>query len=245
MKKTNIIWAVVIIVLIIIGWFIFGKSNKQEVSTLDAPDTVINFYESWLKAVKEPETAVPSKATLASSPILSKELRTRLEEAVKSEDNAVDPVLCQAKVPENIAVRNVYVRDDEAQLLVTSRDKSVTDQATVTLTALDGGWYINSIECSLGEFAPDREFTFESEGYLLKSSIPAPYDSKNWHLIFEANGKLGNVVPLIYNSKSQCTGTDGKKSVCAPDKFTETTKVMVRGQMTERGAVVDQQEFIK
>jgi len=245
MNKTKIIGAIVVIAVLVVSWSLLTKSNKQQVSKLDVADTVIDFYENWLKAVKEPETATPDKATLASSPILSKELRTRLEEAVKSGDNAVDPVLCQAVVPESIATRNVYEHEAEAQVLVTSRDKSVTDQALVTLKKLKDGWYIDNIECSLGEFAPDREFTFEKEGYLLKGSIPKPYDSKNWHLIFEDNGKLGNVVPLIFNAKSQCMATDGKKTVCAPDSFTETTKAMVHGQMTERGAIVDHLELLK
>ena len=243
MKKIIIIVAVLIIALIVI--FTRGSGGTQEVSTLDAVDTVGEFYTQWLEAVREPSTADPSLETLASSPILSKELRARLEEAEKGSDADIDPVLCQSIIPEDIVIRNISGDEDEVRILVTSKDKKVTNQAVVILKSLNDGWYINDIECSLGEFAPEKEFSFESEGFLLKGSIPAPYDSKNWHLVFEEDGVAGHVVPLLFGSKSTCTSQSGSKSACSPAQFSEVMKVFVQGQLTELGVDVVKMEFVK
>jgi hypothetical protein len=246
MKKI-IIFVVIVVLVAIAGltWSFTKGSARQQVSRLDAIDTVGDFYDKWLKAVQQPTTADPDQAALAKSPILSKVLRTRLVSAQKNPTTTPDPVLCQTVIPENIATRVVYELEDKAQVLVTSRDKSATEQATVTLIKHNDGWYVDDIECSPGEFAPEREFSFERGGNLLKGSIPPPYNPKNWHLIFEENGELGHVVPLFFDSESQCTSLSGSKSVCKPDQLVETTKVFIRGQMTERGASVKQLEFVK
>jgi hypothetical protein len=246
MKKTKIIVGVVVLIVIVgLGWFFTKDSFKQQVSKLDATDTVMNFYGDWLKAVKEPTSANPNKTNLANLPILSKALRSSLKEALKQSDSTLDPVLCQTITPEEISTRTVYENTEKAQILVMSRDKKVTMQALVTLNRYNDGWYIDNIECSPGEFAPEKEFSFESEGFLLKGSIPPPYDSKNWHLVFEENGKAGNVIPLFFGLETQCISLDGSKSVCKPDQFVEATKVSIHGQMTERGISVVRQEFVK
>jgi len=245
MKKTKIIVVVVALVAIaLVAWF-FTKSSGQQVSKLDVIDTVGNFYDQWLEAVKEPLSTDPSRADLANLPILSKTLGNRLTETLKQSDIAPDPVLCQTVIPEEISIRTVSENTDKAQVLVMSRDKKVTEQALISLIRYNDGWYIDDIQCSSGEFELEREFSFERKGYLLKDSIPAPYDSKNWHLIFEDGGEAGHVVPLFFDSESQCTGLDGGKSVCKQDQFTETAQVFVHGQMTERGVNVKQQEFVK
>ncbi len=246
MNKKKIIGALVALVVVVgVVWFFTKGGTGQQISRLDVNDTVGSFYNPWLKAAQEPETANPNRATLAKSPILSKTLRDRLVSAVKDTSTPVDPVLCQTVVPTAIAMRSVSQNETEAQVLVTSKDKSVTEQAFITLKALNGGWYINDITCSAGEFAPEREFTFETVGFLLKGSIPKPYNPKNWHIVFEQNGQPGNVAPLLFDAKSQCTALDGTTSVCKPDQFTEATKVSVHGQMTEAGATVTKLEFVK
>jgi hypothetical protein len=247
MKKTTIIGSIVALIVIVgFAWFfVKDSSQKQQVSNLDVIDTVGNFYDQWLKAAQEPLSANPNRATLAKSPILSETLRDKLGNALKAAGTTTDPVLCQKVVPINISTRNIFQQKDRAQVLVTSRDKKVTEQAIVTLNKNSDGWYINDIQCSLGEFAPEREFSFEKEGFLLKTSIPKPYDPKNWHLIFTENGEQGHVVPLFFDATSQCTSLNGTKSVCKPEQFTEATKVSVHAQMSERGASVKQLEFIK
>ena len=90
-----------------------------------------------------------------------------------------------------------------------------------------------------------KEFSFEQEGFLIKTSVPKPFNNKNWHLVFTQDGKPGNVVPLIFDAKSQCTNLEGVKAVCKLDQFKEVDKVLVRGGMTERGATVVNLEFVK
>ncbi|MFZ2484697.1 MAG: hypothetical protein WAW81_02020 [Minisyncoccia bacterium] len=248
MKKTTIIGGVVVLVLLVVGVWLFNKDSDsvgeggQSSATLDTTDTVSTFYDAWLLALKQPATADPSRADLAKSPLLSKALSARL---VSAPNATPDPVLCQKVVPENISTRTVYENKDEAQILVMSRDKKVTEQAVVTLSKSNDGWLIDEIECSLGEIAPVREFSFEKEGFLIKTSVPKPYNNKNWHLVFEENGKLGNVVPLFFDASSQCTSLDGTKAVCKPDQFMEAAKVSVHAQMSERGATVKKMEFVK
>ncbi|MHB0977877.1 MAG: hypothetical protein ACYC1K_00495 [Minisyncoccota bacterium] len=243
MKKIIILG--VIVVILVIGFFMrdsFGGSQK--ISKLDTIDTVGSFYGDWLKAVKDPNV-VPNLASLSKSPYLSKALRTRIMEALKIKNPDVDPVLCQSVIPEAISTRNVFMSDDKAEVLVMSRDNKVTNQAIVELNKLNGIWYMNDIKCSLGEFAPEKEFTFEQKGFLLKDSIPAPYNSKNWHLVYEEEGQKGNVIPLFFDSKSKCINTDKTEAVCKPDQLKETTEVFIQGQMTERGITVNRLELIK
>lgn len=244
MKK--IIGIVVIVLVVVLVWFFANRGSEQKVSTLDAVDIVGDFYHGWLKAVQQPTEADPNLQTLAKSPILSKALKSKIAKVQKDSAATIDPVLCQSKTPpEEISIRRVSMGEDETQILVTSKDKSVANQALVVLNKLNDGWYINDIQCSLGEFAPEREFSFEQEGFLLKNSISAPYNPKNWHLVFAENGEAGHVVPLLFDAESQCTDLNKSKSVCKPDQLTEAMKVLVRGQMTERGAKVKQLELIK
>ncbi len=243
MKKITIIGALIIIA--VVAWMLMkSPTGSNQTAKLDVADTVGTFYGQWLKAVQEPKTAKPTRAELVTSSLLSKSLQDKLALAEKTDFNP-DPVLCQAKVPAEIATRKVFEDADKAEALVTSRDKKVTEEAIVTLVKTSDVWYIDNIKCSAGEFAPDKEFTFEAEGFLLKGSIPTPYNNKNWHLVYEENGVAGNVVPLIFDSKSQCISAEGVKSVCKPDSFKETMKASVRGQMTERGASVTTLEFVK
>lgn len=224
---------------------IFTGGSGQQVSLLDSTDTVAEFYDQWLEAARNPATADPSLATLADSSLLSKALKTKIANAQSNSETTIDPVLCQASIPAAISIRNVYENEGQVQILVTEKGKSSANQAIVTLNKQKNGWFINDIECSSGEVPPEREFSFEKVGFLLKSSVPNPYNPKNWHLVFEDNGNAGNVVPLIFDSESQCTSLDGKKSVCTPDTFSETMKVSIQAQMTERGATVKKLEFVK
>ncbi len=238
---------IAVLVLLVIGggvWFAKNGGMGQEVSKVDAIDTVGGFYDQWLLATKQPE-AVPNRATLAKSPILSKELRKKLGEALKQTESTLDPVLCQATVPEDISLRQVSETAEKAEILVTARNSKATEQAIIILQKLNEGWYINEINCSLGEFEPEREFTFEKEGFLLKDSVPAPYDAKNWHIVFEQNGTAGHVAPLFFDGESQCTALSGNVSQCNPAQFAEATKVLVKGQMSERGVSVKQLLFVK
>lgn len=247
MKKIIILGAVV--VLVVIGFFMrgsFGSSfgGSKQISKLDTIDTVAGFYNDWLKAVKDPK-ANPNIATLSKSPYLSKTLSAQIVNAQKTKTTDLDPVLCQSVIPQAISIRSVFVNADKAEALVMSRDNKVTNQAIVELNKSKDIWYMNEIKCSLGEFAPVREFTFEQKGFLLKSSIPAPYNPKDWHLIYEENGQKGNVIPLFFDSKSKCINIDKTESICKPDQLKETTAVFIQGQMTERGITINRLTFIK
>jgi len=248
MKKQKIIIGIVIVALLIaIGMSLKDSSSnggKQEVSMDDPTTIVLDFYEPWLSAAQS-TTTDPYKLDLAKNPILSDELSKKIIKAGKNAKNEIDPVLCQTETPTKISVRTIFESEEEVQLLVLPRDEGLTSQSIITLTALNDGWYINDITCSLGEFAPDREFTFEKEGFFLKDSVPAPLNSKNWHIIFEENGELGHFAPLFFNTESMCSDGGKNQTTCDPSQFSETTKVFVKGSMTEAGVEVKQLEFVK
>ena len=245
MKKAIIL----LVALVVIGgivWMVKGSSGGSlgsgDVKYAEPADAVDTFYGQWLKAAKDP-SFVPDRATLAASSVLTKELSAKIVAALPGA--SLDPVLCQSTLPQGITLRNVYEQADKAQMLVTSKDKAVTKQAVVDLIKSDDSWMISGIQCTDGDVAPVKEFSFEQTGFLIKASVPKPYNNKNWHLVFTQDGKAGNVVPLIFDAKSQCTSIDGTKAVCKPEQFAETNKVVVRGGMTERGATVAQLEFVK
>jgi len=237
-----------IVALIVVAgaWFILstGQDSGQVVSDKAPAEVVLDFYDPWVAARRSTSTD-PYQSGLAQAPILSKELSARLVSTEGQPDSEPDPVLCRATIPTQLSARPVFEGEDEAQVLVTSREQGATEQALVTLKHLRGGWYINDIECSLGEFAPEQgEFSFEKEGFLLKSVEP-PLDPKYWHLVFEENGEQGHVAPLFFGPASMCQKLDGSTAVCDPSTFTETSKALIQGSMTERGVDVERVELLK
>ncbi len=255
MNKAKIIGGVVAIIVIAgLVWFFTAHKNaaapeqilsSNAGSKLAPTDLIATFYDQWLSAVQNPATANPNTATLAKSSVLSSSLQAKIANAENDPKKTVDPVLCQSTVPAGISTRTVYTLPDSTEILVTSKDKKVTNQAIVTLKKSDNGWFIDNIDCTLGEYAPVKEFSFDNPGFLLKTSVPKPYNPKNWHLVFEENGQKGHVVPLFFDAKSQCTDLNGNTATCSPDKFTEATKVSVQGQMSETGVNVVKMEFVK
>lgn len=244
--------AVLLVLLFLMAIFIGGKgsgthtptevtTDTQVVSDSDPIDIVLDFYGPWLDAAQSTSTDF-QQLGLADNPLLSEELRTKLTEA--SVIDELDPVICQDPLPEKIQSKKIYDEGDKSQILVFSKEQNRAGQAVVTLLRQNDGWYIDDIVCSRGEFDVPREFTFMYEGNLLKS-VPPPYDPEFWHLVYAQNGTFGYVVPLYFSDASICTDMSGAESVCAPDKFMETRKVMVRGEMTESGVEVKQLDFIE
>lgn len=235
-KKIITISLIVIILIAVIIFTIAKNASKQEVAMGDPVDIVTDFYNPWLEAVKS-ETTDPYTEGYSKSPILSKELRKKIAEAQGAEEY-LDPVVCQTVVPEKIATRTVHESETDVQILITARKSESTQQAIVDLKALNGGWYIEDINCSPGEFAPEREFSFDREGALIKDSIPAPFNPEHWHIVFEENGELGHVAPLFFDADSVCVDKKGNESECDTSTFFEAMNVSVKGQMSESGVQV-------
>ena len=240
--------AAVVLIIIFFNRLIGGSDSSgtdapdlsdQAVSTEEPIDIVLDFYVDWLAAVASTSTD-PYTAGLNTSELLSAGLRSSL--ATAPEEGGVDLVLCRTYVPENITAREVFALEDKVQLLVMDKDKEKTEQAVVTLAKLGEGFYIDTIECSLGEFAPEREFTFVRDGQLLKS-VPAPLNADFWHIIFTENNIRGNAAPLFFDDNSMCIEANGGEAVCNPDTFTEAAGATVYGEMSEIGVEVKRIEF--
>ncbi len=246
-KKKIIILGALLVVIGALMWFTKdaeeGSLGSQDVKYVEPADAVDGFYSAWLKAAQD-ASALPDHATLTKSSALSKDFRAKLAAALKA-GATPDPVLCQNPAPQAITLRTVYAQADKAEMLVTAKDKTITKQAVVSLTKSKDSWSISDIKCTDGDVAPVREFNFDQEGFLIKTSVPKPFNSQNWHLVFTQDGKAGNVVPLIFDAKSQCTNLAGVKAVCNLTQLKETDKVLIRGGMTERGATVTQLIYVK
>lgn len=224
--------AVLVLTLTSIG---LRSVGKQRVSTDDPADIVYDFYGAWLEAARSTDTD-PYREGLGQSPLLSKELRARIGAA----QGGVDPVLCQAIVPEKISTRRIYEGPDKVEMLVTARKPSAsTEQAIVTLLPLDGGWYVSDIQCSPGEFAPEAEFSFDREGQLAKDA------SGLWRLVFEEDGQLGHEAPLLFGAQSVCRTSDGNTVACDSSSLVENSRAHVRGQMTEGGVEVSEVVLVR
>lgn len=245
--RTYVIGAALILFGIVAVWFLSDQNrgtgpSGSAVELADPVDVVADFYSAWLSAVRSTSTD-PHQSELTVDPSLSTGMRARLENL--GTDVAVDPVLCQAVVPERIRTKSVFVTEDSAQILVMPRGEGVTKQSLVALAVIDGAWQITDITCTDGESAPERAFDFEREGYLLKDSVPPPLDSQYWHLVFEENGQAGHTAPLFFDASSICIAPDESESTCDPSQFTEAAKVRVQGDMSESGATVKRLQFLE
>ncbi len=232
--------AIVIYFAFVKGGVQFGEKRGVEG---DPIDVALGFYEPWLTARQSTSTP-PFEPELSSRMELSRDLAAKLMEYKdKLVEGEMDPVLCQIEVPEGLRTIPVYKKDDSAQILVMSSKKGVAGQAVVTLAADDGLWQITDIACGNAETNPNQgEFSFDKEGQLLKN-VPAPLDSKYWHLVFEEGGVFGHTAPLFFDGNSVCVDTSGSESVCEDSMFKETEAVHIQGSMNEAGVEVKRVEF--
>lgn len=239
MKKKQIIVLVIGVLVIIALFILFTSRDTQEpqgVLMEEPVDVVVDFYGQWTEE-KMATSTDPYTSGLAESNFLSPALKEKIANA---RDEELDPVLCQTTTDIQIATRRAYVGETEVQILVTARDKSLTGQALYTLRKEGEGWYIDDIRCSAGEFGEDREFTFETEGFLIKGSTLESLDPELWYIIFEQDGRPGLSAPLLFGAESKCAG-----ETCNQDQLTEKSKIFVQGQMTERGVEVVNLEVVE
>jgi len=236
-KKILIGGLILVLILVFISTH-YAKPSKQQVSINEPVDIVSDFYTQWITELNSPDID-PYKSGLSKSPILSPELIEKIENIKINSEDGVDPVLCQNTSDMKISTRRVYEKEDEAQLLVTSKDKSLTGQAVVTLLKYNKGWYINDIKCSPGEFGEEREFTFERDGFILKGAVSESLNPGVWYIFFEENGELGHHAPLLFSSDSVCMNEKGDEMSCDQSALVDYTKVSVQGGMTEWGVEVN------
>lgn len=242
-----LIAAVVVVVIGLVVWLNYsGKSLIPERWTGKAGDPInvtLDFYEAWLEARKADPNG-PFQKGLLDYEQVGPELRDHLkgfEGQLTAESD--DPVLCQNGVPEGLRTVPVFQQDAAAQILVMSTTKGQSGQAVVSLAAKDGLWRITDISCGNAESGPKGEYSFDKSGFLLKQ-VPAPLDSKYWHLVFEEAGVLGHAVPLFIDDNSVCVAKDGTTGPCNDDILKETAPARVMGEMSESGVNVKRIEMV-
>lgn len=241
---------IVLILLAAAGAAVFFAGKNQSNTAGNTPDSVgvandpinkmLDYYQAYLAAEQNAATS-PAQEGLLEDPILSFAVRSYIAD---SPEGSVDPVLCQSVTPQKTRSRTLYEEENKAQVQVLGRleGEKLSEQAVVTLERKNDAWRITEIQCLQGESAPEREFTFDREGYLLKS-VPEPLDANYWHLVFEQNGTKGHTVPL-FTDEAECTLLDGTIETCDMSKVDEATRAKVKGQMTESGVSVQFIELV-
>jgi len=248
-KKIILVAVIAISLLLIIVVYLRDRGAENSDSDAQAElgislDVVSPFYNDWLDAAKSTSTD-PYQAGLATDSRLSESVKSYIATAQADTESTLDPVLCQSSVPPRIGAKLSYELDGKAQYLLLARGVGVTpEKAVVSLEVVDGAWLITDIECVSGEEGPVREFSFEREGFLLKSP-QAPLDPNLWYLVFEENGQNGHTAPLYFDAASMCVANDETESVCEPTQFINPSQALVKGEMTESGVEVKRVEFIQ
>lgn len=207
-------------------------------------DVTLGFVEAWLNAKTAGENE-PFTQNLLDYEQVSPELREKLKGFDgKLGGGAEDPVLCQTAIPEGLRTLPIFKQDESAQVLIMSTTKGQTGQAVVTLEGRNNVWRIKDITCGNAEQAPKGEFSFDRTGFLLKQ-VPAPLDSKYWHLVFEEAGVLGHAVPLFMDESTVCVKQDGSNGACNEETLKETAPARVMGELSETGVVVKRLEMVE
>lgn len=243
MNKRKILLIGLAVVVVLISLVIAFKSGvmtftkEDKVREIPAPlDTTLDFYSDWL-AMAKGTTTNPYDSELINNPILSPEVKQNL---LTKRSETPDPFFCQNTIPEKIGAKLLFELPEKAEVIILNRTASSSEpfsQAIITLEKGSTAWTITNISCSSGEVAPESEFSFEQDGYLLKS-MQAPYVSGQWHLVFSQNGTMGYVAPLIFSTSSVCVAVDGTSGSCDLNAFTEMQTAKVTGNMLEEGAEV-------
>jgi hypothetical protein len=226
--------------------FNLGGSNNSitvtERSEKDPLDTVVPFYSDWLNAIFS-TSSNPYDAGLATDTRLSESVRTYIAEAKANNPTGVDPVLCQTAIPPRVGSKVVFALPDKAQIMMLPRGVGrVPEAALVDLAPSNGEWQITKISCINGESAPEREFSFEKEGYILKGQ--APLDPQYWYAVYEENGQQGYSAPLFFSDASVCVEVDGDERSCDTNWFMNPSPAKIKGEMTESGVEVKRIEFM-
>ena len=252
-KHIYIAAGAVILIIVALVFFFVSRSDKVNDQVVDetehrgiagdATDITLDFYSAWLARRK---TTTVSSTT--NNPLESMALSVAMQQKLADFDfsmkeTELDPVLCQTALPNGLRTNSIFSKEDTEQILVLSRDREAGGQAAVTLEKYNGLWEITNITCSAGEEAPEiGEFSFDNEGFLLKDSLPEPFDSNYWHLVFQQDGTPGHTAALLIDEKTVCVDADKNEGPCNTSAFTETMYKHVLGQMTEAGVEVQRIE---
>jgi hypothetical protein len=201
-------------------------------------DIALDFMGAWIEARKSTSTN-PYLEEVFLLPEVSLALGEKIQQSeAEFTETGFDPVLCQTEVPSGLRARPVLETDNEAQFLITPKEKESGVQVLVTLIQNKEHWVISDISCSTGEVPPEMgEYSFDQVGFLLKDNVPPPLNREYWHLVFSQNDVMGYTAPLFFSEASTCTFA-AAEAACDLDTLGETMKVRVQGSMTEAGVEV-------
>ncbi len=234
--------AIIAILIVAIGstttWYM-TRPEPERVVPDEAIDVTLDFYNSWLAIRKD--TAKDKVQGL-------NEIGNNVNEALKNElsgkvatlqNDSVDPILCINYVPEKVGAKIVYEATTTAEIMIIPRgvETPLASPAIVSLSKEGEFWKIIAINCSSGEVAPEREYSFMMSGRLLKN-VPPPLNPEFWHLVYEQDGVGGYTAPLLFASTSLCSFNNEEAIPCDTARLYETASVRIEGNMTEAGVDV-------
>ncbi len=241
----------VLLVIVLVGAFLVFRNTTDQTNDssnetgdiqaveADPIDTVMDFYSTWLNAVKATD-ADPYTRGLLEEEILSQPMRERIQSAQADfEKDQADPVLCTTVTPEGFRTKVISREPADAQILMLERGDNIRALAVVTLTGVNGAWQIVDINCDAGEEAPPQgEFSFEKTGFLLGPSVQPPLDATKWYIVYAKDGLQGFTAVLNFIETSTCTDESGSTFTCGNEQLRETMEITVQGDMQETGVDV-------
>lgn len=238
MSKLKTVLAIVIVVsLLVLVINFMGKGGAMlggvSVSPAEDPiDVASDLANRWITNLAT-SSPVSIKDFLAQEDAVTDDFRQ------KAEVLSVDPILCQPTTPERVGVKEIFVGSDSAQVMIIARGGEKTSRnSVVTLEVVKNQWIISDITCSSGEVAePAGEYTFVRTGLLAKDSVPAPYDSSAWHVLYTNTEGTAGAAELLFDTGSVCM-VGGVTGACDQSLWQEGVVVEVKADLQEAGALV-------
>jgi hypothetical protein len=240
MKKYLIGGAVLLLVIAALVWQLVLKDDAPRTpKTIEPLDVTLAFFSDWREALAT--SSAPSVSDLLATTTVTTALRDRLLADIGEDMNkAKETLFCGTDLPNRVRAKVVYENaSSSAEMLVMAKYDNASSTNSLPFVKLvfeAPFWRIDSISCSAGDVIPDREYSFEQTGRLLKQ-VPKPYDSTQWHLVFTEDGTPGHVAMLIFTPESRCT-ENGTTTPCDPGALKETAEAKIQGQATESGITV-------
>ncbi len=145
MKKAVLIIFIIAVILLVYYW----KPRTETKELLTPSQTVENFYSKWLSYSGEFPTRNPMADKIyRSSDYVTEKLVQRLDNNISAEETGnYDRVLCSQKIPEKIEFRESFVKEEEAEVIVTEDFWGQLREITVSLKMTDGEWKMDRITC--------------------------------------------------------------------------------------------------
>lgn len=227
MSKKTLTFLLIVVLLVVVGFFIFTDNLDMNTSSGSSPKTIVKtFYGTWINY--EAEDIL--KGTYRDSELITDKFVERIGAAKK-----VDPVLCSQDLPKHFEVQLLAKTASSSTVEVKEYFGNNPSTLEVSLIKKEGKWLIDQVECSP---AVGKEGSFTKTGNLVKD-LPG-LEREGWFLSYEREGEPGLTVKLEFDEESNCSFKnkhDACKELLAENLI--GTRVKVEGEKDEKKVLVE------